>query len=140
MKDNFKFKTNIRVIFSDTDMAGVVNNINFFRYFEAARIEYFRAAGIAVMDVIKSGLEAVMVHQECDYRLPVYFDEILEVGVRTSEIRETSFATEYRLWRKENGDEVAAGKTVHVMIDIKNRKPCPVPEWVREHFLNFDKA
>jgi len=140
MEKNFKFKTDIRVRYSETDMAGVVNNINFFRYFEIARTEYWRTAGIIVMDVLKRGLDVVMVHQECDYKQPVYFDEILEIGVRTGEIGDSSFTIDYRILRKATGEEVAAGKTVHVMLDVSSRKPCPAPDWARDILLNFENS
>ena len=42
------FRTTRRVEFADTDMAGIVHFANFFRYMEAAEVEFLRARGLSV--------------------------------------------------------------------------------------------
>src|SRR5215831_6794970 len=42
------FRTQRRVEFADTDMAGIVHFANFFRYMEAAEVEFLRSRGLSV--------------------------------------------------------------------------------------------
>ena len=42
------FRTTRRIEFADTDMAGIVHFANFFRFMEAAEVEFLRARGVSV--------------------------------------------------------------------------------------------
>lgn len=130
--DGYPFVIDKRVRYSETDSAGILNNISVFKYFEIGRIECWRTAGIRVPEINSNGTGFVMVRQECDYRRPVYPDEMLEVGVRLGGIGNTSFTTEYQVCRKATGEVVANGKTVHVVMDVKDRTLLPVPRDIRE--------
>ncbi|MFH1538760.1 MAG: thioesterase family protein [bacterium] len=137
--EGYPFSIDKRVRYSETDSEGILNNISIFKYFEIGRTEFWRAAGIEVPQMAGNGFGIVMVRQECDYRLPVYPDELLEVGTRLGGVGNTSFTTEYRVCRKATGEVVADGKTVHVVIDSKERKPIAVPEYLRRKMEEFEK-
>ncbi|MEW5946444.1 MAG: thioesterase family protein [bacterium] len=136
--DGYRFTMEKRVRYSETDAVGIANNLSFFRYFEIGRTEYWRSMDAILPEIERKTLGIVMVHQECDYRLPAYPDELLEVGVRTASVGETSIVTEYRLHRKETNEVIAEGNTVHVTMDAQTRKPVPVPDPIREKLSRFE--
>ncbi len=109
-------KTEIRVIYGDTDQMGVVYYGNYLRYFEAARNEYLRGAGTRWRDVEDSfGVYLPVVEAKVNYRRPALYDDLVVVEATLAELGRASLRFEYRVLR---GDELlATGHTVHACID-----------------------
>src|SRR5271167_2282952 len=76
------FRTTRRVEFADTDMAGIVHFSNFFRFMEAAEVEFLRSRGLSVAltwEGEKLGFPRVAA--SCDYLRPVHFEDVVDVAV-----------------------------------------------------------
>ena len=62
-------RTEIRVIYGDTDQMGVVYYANYLRYFEAGRNEFIRAKGLRYRDFeARFGLLLPVVEAQVSYR------------------------------------------------------------------------
>src|ERR1700740_1481407 len=76
------FRTPRRIEFADTDMAGIVHFSNFFRFMEAAEVEFLRSRGLSVAlnwEGRKIGFPRGSA--SCDYMRPARFEDVLEVAV-----------------------------------------------------------
>src|SRR5437588_8599701 len=96
------FRTTRRVEFADTDMAGIVHFANFFRYMEAAEVEFLRSRGLSV----KLGWEGQelgfpRVSASCDYQKPARFEDLLEITVRIVKIGLKSMTYGFELFSKD---------------------------------------
>ncbi len=119
----------LRVIYGDTDQMGVVYYANYFRYFEFARSEYFRAHGGSYVDVEKQGHRLPVFEASCSYRAPARYDDLLVVKVRITELRRASLTFDYEV-RKEGDDAIlVTGQTSHACINSEGR-PTALPEQV----------
>jgi acyl-CoA thioester hydrolase len=123
---NFPVKTTLRVRFAETDGAGIVFHGNFFVYFEVARVEYVKRLGI---DVRRWGedFQALLAEVSCRFKSPARFEDVLEISIGVSEIKDRSFRMEYQIHNQETGGLVAEGHTVHVWLDPKTWKPMKLP-------------
>ncbi|HYE99812.1 MAG TPA: thioesterase family protein [Planctomycetota bacterium] len=131
MSDDFRFAVDVRVRLPETDAFGVCYHGSFFTYFDVARMDYLRAAGL--MDVVKAGRASnLIVHSSADFKSPAGFDDLLTVRARVAELGSTSFTFEFRVERKDDGTLVAVGRSVHVTIDATTRRPVPLPGELRE--------
>ena len=74
-----------RVLFSETDAAGIVHFANYFRYFEDAEHALWRAAGLSIHPE-QSSIGWPRVSASCDYHRPLRFEQEFEVTVRIAEI------------------------------------------------------
>jgi acyl-CoA thioester hydrolase len=125
----FKFSASTRVGFSDTDAQGVVYYGRYMPYFDLARVEYHRQ-----LEMLRSGPEDrqfVMRAMSVDYHAPARFDDPIEVDVRISRIGTSSVTYEFAAYLEGERLAVTATQTL-VLVDLTERKPCPVPEWWRE--------
>ena len=97
----FRFGTDLRVRFCETDALGHLNNVSYFIYYEQARLDYFRE--LNVMEDLLSGNDMYVVTADlyCQFLGEVYYGEELEVKLRTTKIGNTSFDLEYGLIRKK---------------------------------------
>jgi YbgC/YbaW family acyl-CoA thioester hydrolase len=92
------FRTSRRVEFADTDMAGIVHFANFFRYMEAAEVDFLQSLGLSVrLDWEGQAIGFPRVSASCDYLRPVSFMDILDIAVTVSNIgrKSVTYAFEF---------------------------------------------
>lgn len=106
-------RTTRRVEFADTDMAGIVHFSNFFRYMEAAEVEFLRQRGLSVkLEWEGQMLGFPRVSATCDYTKPAYFQDLLDVEVRVERVGQKSVTYAFEFSR--GGDVLARGKVTSV--------------------------
>ena len=106
-------RTTRRIEFCDTDMAGIVHFSNFFRFMEAAEVEFLRARGLSVkLDWEGQTIGFPRVSARCDYVKPVRFEDVLDVLVTLDNIgrKSVTFAFEFHL----KGEVIARGQVTSV--------------------------
>ncbi len=116
---SYEFKAIRRVEFSDTDMAGIMHYSNFFRYMETAEHAYFRSLGLSIArDKNDPSVGWPRVHAECDFKLPLRFEDEVEIHLLVSEKRSKSISYLFK-FSKLNATpvmEVARGKLTVVSV------------------------
>jgi acyl-CoA thioester hydrolase len=133
----FKFAASTRVGFSDTDAQGVVYYGRYMPYFDLARVEYHRQFGQVRVD--PGDRQFVMRAMTVEYHAPARFDDPIEVDVRISRIGTSSVTYEFAAYLEGERLAVTATQTL-VLVDLNERKPCPVPEAWRETIRTFEGA
>lgn len=105
-------RTEIRVIYGDTDRMGVAYYANYLRWFEAGRNELIRAHGLTYREVEERfQLMLPVAEAHVAYRSPARYDDLVGVETSLDEVRRASVRFAYRIVR---GTEVlATGHTVH---------------------------
>jgi YbgC/YbaW family acyl-CoA thioester hydrolase len=107
------FQTTRRIEFADTDMAGIVHFANFFRFMEAAEVEFLRSRGLSVVLVWEGErISFPRVSASCDYLRPASFEEVLDVIVRLHKLgrKSVTYAFEF----SKGGEVVARGQVSSV--------------------------
>lgn len=128
--DGFQFSMQQRVTFRDIDMLGHVNNAVYATYFETARLEYFyTVAGDGL-----ASLPLILAEITITYKSPAYLREVLEIGVRIAEVRNSSFTIESQIQEQETGRLVAVSRATLVHFDYAEKRPAPLPREWRERF------
>ena len=136
-KQPFKYSAVTRVGFSDTDAQGIVYYGRYLPYFDLARVEYHRHLEMLYTSA-EEERQFVMRATTIEYLAPAKFDDLIEVFIRISRIGRTSVTYELAAYRVE--DEVlmvTAGQTL-VLIDLDERKACPIPDWFKERVRAFE--
>ena len=131
----FKFSATTRVGFSDTDAQGVVYYGRYMPYFDLARVEYHRQ-----FDQVRTELgdrQFVMRAMTVEYHAPARFDDPIEVDVRISRIGTSSVTYEFAAYLEGDRLAVTATQTL-VLVDLSERKPCPIPDGWREKIREFE--
>ena len=81
------FKTQRRVEFRDTDMAGIVHFSVFFAYMEEAEHQLLRQLGIGVVcDVDGTTVSFPRVAAACNYRRAIKFEDIIDIEITIKRI------------------------------------------------------
>jgi acyl-CoA thioester hydrolase len=118
----------IRIIFGDTDQMGVVYYGNYMRFFESARAAYWRGLGRSYKDLVDWNVALPVVEAHCNYRRPAFYEDVILVDTRISELRAASLRFVYQIHR---GDQLLAeGYTRHAVIG-NDGKPKALPDALR---------
>ncbi len=114
-------RTQLRVIYGDTDRMGFVYYANYLRYFEAGRNEFIRAKGLRYRDFEeRHRLLLPVVETAVRYQVPARYDDLIAVETSLAEIRRASARFDYRLVR-DDGQLLATGHTLHACVDADGR-------------------
>jgi acyl-CoA thioester hydrolase len=118
-------KTDIRVIYGDTDQMGVVYYANYLRYFEAGRNELLRARGVRYRDLEASHhLYLPVVDVQVSYKSPARYDDLLSVSTDIGRIGRASVRFVYQLLRDQL--VIATGATTHACVNREGEvRPLP---------------
>ena len=127
------FKQN--VAWGDMDAVGHVNNVMYYRYIESARVEY-----LTKIDAIGQGLSAVIASSSCRFLRPVFFPDVLEIGVQVIEVRNSGFRMNYVLYSTQQQQVVATGEAIAVMVDTATLGKAALPTQLRQRIYALEKT
>ena len=118
-----------QIIFGDTDQMGVVYYANYLRYFESARAAYWRDLGRSYKDLVDWGVALPVIEAHCNYKKSAFYEDLLVVETRVSELRGASLRFAYRVVRGD--DVIADGHTRHAVVGPDGR-PKALPQVLRD--------
>ncbi len=105
------YRTQRRVEFFDTDMAGIVHFSRFFIYMEQAEQEFLRSLGLSVSIVWEGKpIGFPRVSARCDYVSTVTFEDVMDVEVSIEKLGTKSITYQFQFTK--DGKPVAMGTTV----------------------------
>ncbi len=137
-KERYRYKSEIRVRFGETDLQGVVFNANYLLYVDTAQMDYLRSIGISYQNMLEQGHDIVIVDAALQFRAPARFDEILEVYARIFDIGNSSIKMDFELYEKESGRLIAEAQTAYVITDKEGGTPVRVPAYIRRAAGTFE--
>ncbi len=139
--DGYRFSTDLRVRFNETDAQGIVHNSAYLVWFEIARIDYLaRVDGGYKGLVEKHGVDVTTVESYVRYRMPVRFDDRLRIWGRTADRRGARFRFEYVVERTgDSAGLVAEGWTTHACIEARTLRPTRMPGWLAETLAELER-
>lgn len=132
------FRHSVRVPYAHVDQMGVVYYANYLVYFEMARSEMMREAGMPYSELEARGLRLPVIEAHCEYKAPARFDDLVEIRTRCTEIRGARVRIEYELLR--GNVLLASGRTVHACVSPEGRVIRPFPELLRLTGRTGDQA
>jgi acyl-CoA thioester hydrolase len=138
--DGYRFATDLRVRFNETDAQGVVHNAVYLVWFEIARIAYlaqFRGGYRGLVE--EEGVDATTVEAHVRYLDGAVFDDELRIHVRASDLRGARFRFEYVIERTNDPAAILAdGWTSHACINARTLRPTRMPEWLAEAIAKLE--
>jgi len=138
---DFKHKYTVNVRFHEVDMLGVCNNAVYINFFETARLEYIKAAGLMPeKGIFSDGKIFFMVRNEINYRSHANYDDVLDVYSRISFIKNSSFGYDHLIVKQKTDETIVDGKGVVVYVDPKTRKSTQLPESFIEKVKVFESS
>jgi acyl-CoA thioester hydrolase len=125
-----------RVAWGEMDSYGHVNNVVYFRYFENARLEYFRRLGWPAGERPK-GIGPILHSTQCRFRKPLTWPDSIAIGARVSKIEADRFTIEHLIISEQLG-VVAEGWGLVVTFDYVANAKAAVPDELRRQIEKLE--
>lgn len=126
---HFPVKLPLRIDWSEMDLFGHVNNVAYFKYIQAARVNYWEISGLAT-DFEKHKIGPILLSTSCQFVKPLFYPGNIVVESRIEFIKITSFGIHHRILNEQ--DEIAAeAHDVIVTFDFRKNEKVPVSEEFR---------
>lgn len=118
------------MLFCDTDCGGVVSNVAYLRFVEAARMDLLSALGATPRQMMESGCFAAVVRTEIDYRVPAVLGDEIRISAELDSVEKVRARCRFELMIQREGSEVVAARALQTvaMIQMPSGKPRRIPE------------
>ena len=134
---DFRHFERLRVRWAEVDLQKIVFNGHYLMYFDTAVAGYWRALALpyqATMDAL--GGDLYVRKATLEYQASARYDELIDVGVKTARIGNSSMVLECAVFR---GDELlVSGELVYVFANPASQTSLPVPPNLREMLNAFE--
>ena len=119
-------KTLHRVKCYDTDVMGVVHHANYIKFFETGRVEFLRALGIDLNDMMNDGILFPIVEIGAKFHAPAHFDDVLEIETAALALTKAKMQFNYAI--RQLGEEkiLVEGNSTNVF--THEGKICRLPD------------
>jgi len=130
-----RIRTNVQVMFFDTDCGGVVSNIAYLRFIEIARTHLAEELGLAVVEMAQKETYPVVVRTEIDYRRAAKLGDQLTIEGWLDRTDRARFWCAFRITRSQDDALIAECRQMLALIEMPTGKLLRLPE----HWKTYDK-
>lgn len=126
---NFPVKLSLRLDWSEMDLFGHINNVSYFKYAQAARVNYWETIGLTQLHNDMQ-IGPMLASTSCNFIKPLFYPGSILIESGIEFMKTTSFGLHHRILNADN--EVAAeAHDVVVMYDFKKGTKIPIPDEMR---------
>jgi YbgC/YbaW family acyl-CoA thioester hydrolase len=134
-----RVRTQVQVMFFDTDCGGVVSNIAYLRFIEIARTLLAEELGLALTEMAENQRYPVVVRTEIDYRRPARLGDQLVIEGRLDRVERVRFWCSFQITRPKDNTLIAQCRQMLALIEMPEGKLLRLPEhW--EEYCDDDSA
>lgn len=118
-------KTEIRIIYADTDQMGIVYHANYLKFFEIGRTELLRNLGIPYKVCEEKGIMLPVKEVFIDYKQSAKYDDIIIVSSYVAKLKNVSLKINYEIHEKQSGKLLTLGYTLHPFVNKDGKVAVP---------------
>ena len=136
---DFSFSVDIKIEWGDMDALQHVNNIEYFKYFQMARIAYFEK--LDSYDLLgDKRISVTLAATQCKFIYPLAFPDQITVGIRVESMALQHFIMKYAVISQKHNRLAALGDGKIVMFDYISNIKADIPEDIRSAIIDLEKA
>jgi YbgC/YbaW family acyl-CoA thioester hydrolase len=121
-------RTEVQVMFFDTDCGGVVSNISYLRFIETARTLLAEELGLRLVDMATTRQYPVVVRTEIDYRRAAQLGDRLVIDGWLDKMERVRFWCAFRIVRAADNDLIAECRQMVALIEMPGARLLRLPE------------
>lgn len=127
------------VQWGDMDAYRHVNNVVYFRYFENARLEYFRRLNWLEYEK-QTGIGPILAATNARFRRALTYPDNIAIGARAVEIGADRFTLEHQIVSEAQQTVVTEGSGLVVTYHYGEGRKVPLPEELRRRIEALEKS
>src|SRR5438874_2239532 len=127
------------VAWGDMDSYRHVNNVVYFRYFENARLEYFRRMDWFTYQN-ETGIGPILASTQCRFRRALTYPDTIRIGARVVTVETDRFTIDYRIVSERLGSIAADGQGVIVTFHYPRGEKVTMPDELRRRIAELEAS
>ena len=136
MQDPENFLTlQLRIDWSEMDTYQHVNNLNFLKYMQSARVQFWEVSGLSAL-YSNTNKGPILASTHCDFKHPLFYPGTVLIKTYVSFIKTTSFGLSHQLYN-DDGVVCAKGDDVAVCFDFTANQKFSIPEDIRQRMHSY---
>lgn len=125
------FAHEVRIYWEDTDAGGIVFFANYLKFFERARTEWLRAAGLGQQQLRERfGVLFMVAETRVKFLAPACLDDTLRVTVASQAVRGATIALAQSAWR--GPQRLVDSQVTLACVDAGTLRPRRIPKPILE--------
>jgi acyl-CoA thioester hydrolase len=126
------------VVWGEMDAYQHVDNVVYFRWFENARLEYFRRLDWFAFEK-ETGVGPILQSTQCRFRRAVTYPDTIRIGARAIAVSEDRFTLEHRIVSTSQQAVVAEGQGIVVTFQYGRGEKVAMPGELRRRIERLEK-
>jgi len=127
------------VIWGDMDAYQHVNNVVYFRYFENARLEYFRHLDWFSLEA-ETGVGPILAYTQARFRRPLTYPDTIRIAARIAEIGDDRMTMEHIIVSLQQQEIVTEGQSTIVTFHYADNRKVSVPDELRRRIAALEAS
>jgi acyl-CoA thioester hydrolase len=127
----------LRIDWSEMDLFGHVNNVSFFKYIQASRVNYWEKIGMTQFHN-NNNKGPMLASTNCKFKQPLFYPGKVIIKCKVGFIKTTSFSIEHLLFN-DKGDVVAEAEDIVVYYDFTKHEKEPIPLFLRDKIQSVEE-
>jgi len=125
-----RIRTEVQVMFFDTDCGSLVSNIAYLRFIEIARTLLAEELGLPLAEMAETQRYPVVVRTEIDYRRGAKLGDRLVIDGWLDDLQRARFWCAFRITRPSDESLIAECRQTLALIEMPDAKLLPLPaDW-----------
>lgn len=120
----------LRMDWSELDYFGHINNLAFYKYLQAGRLNFFDQIGMT-QHHLDTQVGPILAAAECQFKRQLHYPGNIEVQTHTAWVKNSSFGLEHHIVDQE-GQIAATAQEVMVYFDFNTQQSEPLGTLFRE--------
>ena len=125
------------VVWGEMDAYRHVNNVVYFRYFENARLEYFRRLGWPEYEA-RTGVGPILAATSARFRRPLTYPDAIATAARAVEVGADRFSLEHIIVSDAQQQVVTEGTGLVVVYHYGEGRKVPLPPELRQRIQDLE--
>lgn len=123
---DYPVKLVLRLDWSEMDLFGHINNVSYFKFIQASRVNYWETIGLTNLHSHMQ-IGPMLAATSCQFRKPLFYPGKITIEAGIHEIRNTSFTLRHRILN-EQGEIAAEAEDVIVIYNFEANEKVSFPE------------
>lgn len=132
--------TRVTVRYAETDCMGVVHHAVYPIWFEIARTDYIKAAGMSYSDMEKGGVMLPVTGISCKYLRPAKYDDEVVITAKITRLTPARIEFSYTAENAADGAVLCTGTSAHGFVDAESFRPLNMAKKMPELFKKMQQC
>ncbi len=130
--EGFSTELSLRIDWSEMDLFGHVNNVSFFKYIQASRVNFWEQTGITKLHK-EQNIGPMLASTNMQFKKPLFYPGKVTIKCKVGFVKTTSFSFQHVILNNK-GEIAAEAEDVMVLFDFNKNEKTVLPKSILEAF------